>query len=85
MRAACALRIISGRIILNFAIPENLRIFRNCLFTGEGVTASGIRSAAFCESAARRKSSAALRPHPALRATFPRPGEGFSGGGEISG
>ena len=85
MRAACALRIISGRIILNFAIPENLRIFRNCLFTGEGVTASGIRSAAFCKSAARRKSSAALRPHPALRATFPRPGEGFSGGGKISG
>ena len=34
MRSAFALRIISGRIIYNFAILENLRIFQNCLFTG---------------------------------------------------
>mgnify|MGYP004532669677 CR=1 FL=1 len=34
MRSAFALRIISGRIIFNFAILENLRIFQNCLFTG---------------------------------------------------
>ena len=34
MRAAFALRIFSGRIIYNFAILENLRIFQNCLFTG---------------------------------------------------
>ena len=34
MAAACALAIFSGRIILNFAILENLRIFQNCLFTG---------------------------------------------------
>ena len=42
MRAACALRIISGRIILNFAIPENLRIFRNSFFTGKAAAAHGI-------------------------------------------
>ena len=34
MRSAFALRIVSGRIIYNFAILENLRIFQNCLFTG---------------------------------------------------
>ena len=34
MRSAFALRIISGKIIYNFAILENLRIFQNCLFTG---------------------------------------------------
>ena len=47
-----ALRIISGKIIYNFAILENLRIFQNCLFTGGVVTENGICSAAFCESAA---------------------------------
>ena len=80
-----ALRINRGRIIYNFAILENLRIFQNCLFTGGVVTANGSCSAAFCESAALRESAASLRPHPALRATFPRPGEGFSGGGTVSG
>ena len=52
MRAAFALRIISGKNIYNFAILENLRIFQNCLFTGGVVTANGICSAAFCERAA---------------------------------
>ena len=33
MRAAFALRIISGKNIYNFAILENLRIFQNCFFT----------------------------------------------------
>ena len=28
--------------------------------------------------------AACLHPHPALRATFPRLGEGFSGGGKVS-
>ena len=42
MRAAFALRIISGKNIYNFAILENLRIFQNCLFTGGAVTANGI-------------------------------------------
>ena len=50
----CALHIISGRIIYNFAILENLRIFQNCLFTGWVVEENGICSAAFCESAALR-------------------------------
>ena len=42
----------SGKIILYFAILENLRIFQNCLFTGGVVKANGICSAAFYESAA---------------------------------
>ena len=33
-RSSSLLRIFSGRIIYNFAILENLRIFQNCLFTG---------------------------------------------------
>ena len=85
MRSAFALRIFSGKDIYNFAILENLRIFQNCLFTGGVVEENGICSAAFCESAALRESTANLRPHPALRATFPRPGEGFSGSGTVSG
>jgi len=48
------LRIFSGENIYNFAILENLRIFQNCLFTGGVVTANGICSAAFYESAALR-------------------------------
>ena len=78
MAAACALAIISGRIILNFGFQESLRTFLKPIFTGGDVEETGICSAAFCESAALRKSAADLRPHPALRATFPRPGEGFS-------
>ena len=85
MRSAFALRIFSGKNIYNFAILENLRIFHNCLFTGGVVEENGICSAAFCESVALRESTAGLRPHPALRATFPRPGEGFSGSGTVSG
>ena len=41
-RSSSLLRIISGNIIYNFAILENLRIFQNCLFTGGAVTANGI-------------------------------------------
>jgi hypothetical protein len=85
MASACALAMFSGKNIYNFAILENLRIFQNCLFTGGVVEENGICSAAFCESAALRESTAGLRPHPALRATFPRPGEGFSGSGTVSG
>ena len=33
MRSACALRIISGKIIL-FVVPKRLRAFRNYFFTG---------------------------------------------------
>ena len=85
MASACALAMFSGKNIYNFAILENLRIFQNCLFTGGVVKANGICGAAFYESAALRESTASLRPHPALRATFPRPGEGFSGSGKASG
>ena len=41
MASACALAIFSGKIIYNFAILENLRIFQNCLFTGGVVTENG--------------------------------------------
>ncbi len=34
MRAACALRIFSGRIIFNFGMPERLRTLRYPFFTG---------------------------------------------------
>ena len=54
MASACALAIFSGKIICNFAILENLRIFQNCLFTGGVVKTNGIYSAVFCESAALR-------------------------------
>jgi hypothetical protein len=33
---------IQGKIILYFAILENLRIFQNCLFTGGVVEENGI-------------------------------------------
>ena len=36
MRAACALRIFSGRIIFNFGIPERLRTLRYPFFHGRG-------------------------------------------------
>ena len=70
MRSAFALRIFSGKDIYNFAILENLRIFQNCLFTGGVVEENGICSAAFCESAALRESTANLRP---LRLCFANP------------
>ena len=36
MRSAFALRIISGNIIYNRAMPERLRTLRHCIFTGWG-------------------------------------------------
>ena len=41
MASACALAMLSGKNIYNFAILENLRIFQNCLFTGGVVTGNG--------------------------------------------
>ena len=41
MASACALAMFRGKIIYNFAILENLRIFQNCLFTGGVVTGNG--------------------------------------------
>ena len=52
MRSAFALRIISGRIILNFGVQKRLRAFLNPIFTDGVVTENGICNAAFCESAA---------------------------------
>ena len=49
-----ALRIISGKNILNFGFQESLRTFLKPIFTGGVVTENGICSAAFCESAALR-------------------------------
>ena len=36
MASACALAIVSGKIILNRAMPERLRTLRHCIFTGRG-------------------------------------------------
>ena len=60
MRAAFALRIISGKIIFNRAMPERLRTLRHCIFTGGVVKENSICSAASCESAALRACVLAL-------------------------
>ena len=75
MRAAFALRIFSGKIILNRAMPERLRTLRHCIFTGGVVEGNSICSAAFCESVALR--AGACSPE---RADFPRPGEDVTAG-----
>ena len=41
MRSAFALRIISGKIILNFGLQESLRTFLQPIFTEEGPTEKG--------------------------------------------
>ena len=38
MRAAFALRIVSGIIIFNFGVQKSLRTFLNPFFTGKGVS-----------------------------------------------
>ena len=75
MRSAFALRIISGRTILNFGVQKRLRAFLNPIFTDGVITENGICSAAFCESMALRAS--ACSPE---RADFPRPGEDVTEG-----
>ena len=57
MRSAFALRIVSGRTILNLGVQKRLRAFLNPIFTDGAVTENGICSAAFCESAALRLAS----------------------------
>ena len=47
-----ALRMDSGKVIFNRAMPERLRTLRHCIFTGGVVKGSGSCSAAFYESAA---------------------------------
>ena len=71
MRSAFALRIFSGRTILNFGVQKRLRAFLNPFFTGGVVEENGICSAAFCESAALRGSVLALSG-----ATAPAPPKG---------
>ena len=75
MRSAFALRIFSGKKILNFGFQESLRTFLKPIFTGGVVKANGICSAAFCESAALR--AGACSPE---RDDFPRPGEDVTAG-----
>ena len=82
MRAAFALRIISGKNIYNFAILENLRIFQNCLFTGGVVTESSICSAAFCESAALRETNPLRLTAPCLRGSIPLFAKKITGSGK---
>ena len=69
MAAACALAIISGRIILNFGFQESLRTFLKPIFTGGVVAANCICSAAFCESAALRATPSVIA---CGDATFPK-------------
>ena len=47
MRSAFALRIISGKIILNFGVQKRLRAFLNPIFTDGVVKENGICSACF--------------------------------------
>ena len=94
MRAAFALRIISGIIIYNFGIAERLRTLRYCIFTGGVVKGNGICSAAFCESAALREIFCQSAPSQALPRQippfvtygdiFPRSGGSLSSQGEPS-
>ena len=52
MRAAFALRIISGKTIFNRTMPEHLRTLRHCIFTDGIVKKNDSCSAAFYESVA---------------------------------
>ena len=59
MPAACALGMISGKIIFNFEIAERLRTLRYPIFTGGNVTENGRSSACFlrkCGAAGNFKS-----------------------------
>ena len=77
MPSACALAIISGRIILIFGIAERLRTLRYCIFTGGVVAGNGICRAAFCESAALPNQLSACRQR-AKRLRWARGREGCS-------
>ena len=89
MRSAFALRIISGRTILNFGVQKRLRAFLNPIFTDGVVTENGICSAAFCESAALRLASSPsqaltrqIPPFVTCGDIFPRSGGSLSSKGE---
>ena len=70
-----AVVVVAAERLFLFVVSKRLRAFRNYFFTGGVVEGNGSCRAAFCESAARRGSTASLHPHPALRATFPRLGK----------
>ena len=57
---AAVVVVAAERIVLNFGFQESLRTFPKPIFTGGVVEGNGICSAAFCESAALRKSFLAL-------------------------
>ena len=61
MRSAFALRIISGRTILNFGVQKRLRAFLNPIFTDGVVMENGICSAAALPTPSSRKPSAGWR------------------------
>ena len=72
MRSAFALRIVSGRTILNFGVQKRLRAFLNPIFTDGVVTENGICSAAFCESAVLRETGSPSQSSPVGLATSPK-------------
>ena len=74
MRSAFALRIVSGRTILNLGVQKRLRAFLNPIFTDGVVTENGICSAAFCESAALRLASSPSQSKPVGFASSPKVG-----------
>ena len=50
MRSAFALRIISGNIIYNRAMPERLRTLRHCIFTGWGFSRRAPSPSSLCDA-----------------------------------
>ena len=50
MRSAFALRIISGNIIFNRAMPERLRTLRHCIFTGGGFSRRAPSPSSLCDA-----------------------------------
>ena len=70
MASACALAMFSGKNIYNFAILENLRIFRNCLFTGGDAAGNGSYRACFLRKQPRGGHPLSLLT--TFAATFPK-------------
>ena len=71
MAAACALAIISGKIIFNRAMPERLRTLRHCIFTGRGRKGKRQLPRLFPAEAAAR-GERPFRLLTSLAATFPK-------------
>ena len=83
MRSAFALRIISGRTILNFGVQKRLRAFLNPIFTGRKRNGKRQLPRWFpAETAARRVDSYAFSREKGIEIIFPNKGfpprgEGF--------